>query len=185
MFHLPSRFGSSLIRFLIDHWHECELEICTLVPKLVELGCLAKQNQAGLPVTCPPALQDAISEAFEALAASADESTFMNVRPVISAQKAYGYTTILRSMSITRQTGDRVRNSLATLLQKTLRGTAYSNDIVLFAKGTGFVCFIELSTSAQASEVLPWPSLRTSGLSFSESFLFLQGLLGYTKAVSE
>ena len=174
-----------LIRFLIDHWHECELEICTLVPKLVELDCLARPNQAGPPVSCPPALQDAISEAFEALAASAEELTSMNGKSVMSAQKAYGYTAILRSMSITRQTGDRVRNSLANLLQKTLQGTAYSNDIAIFAKGMGFVCLIELSTSAQASEVSLWPSLRTSGLSFSESALFLQGLVGYTKAVSE
>lgn len=181
----PERFQSTVLpyfrRFVVGHWSDCQTSISMLLPKLIDPASTTAKDQS---IICPLELQSSLVVSFEHLTATVEIPTCGSAEGLIHSGKAYGYTTILPLLALDRKALDSIRNSLAKLVHVTLLSDDIDKDIVDFALGAGFICYMETSKTTDDVDMTICHALLSQGHRFESLPSFLQAVHDYIVAIS-
>ena len=152
-----------------------------LLPKLIDPASTTAKDQS---IICPLELQSSLVVSFEHLTATVEIPTCGSAEGLIHSGKAYGYTTILPLLALDRKALDSIRNSLAKLVHVTLLSDDIDKDIVDFALGAGFICYMETSKTTDDVDMTICHALLSQGHRFESLPSFLQAVHDYIVAIS-
>lgn len=163
----------------MNHWIDVEDNLCVLLPKLANLGCIGNAEAASSSLACPQAWQKHIVDAFENITALFHGSNTVSSDCSNHIGRIQAYLDILSIMKSDVSTRDRIQSCLLGLLHTALQSDIHDGLTAKFAVGKGFVCYLRYSEMSKTIDTSLWPLLCTSGPRFITIPLFLQGLQGY------
>ena len=152
------------------------MELCVILPLLVETGCIGASDTKGTSLSCPQAWQDHIAKAFEQIELSLDETRTTDMHHLIASGKLQGYLDVLYIMKIDSATRKVIQKRLCDLMRRVLQSDTVDDHVANFLLGKGLLYYVHQSRELRDPDPSLWPLLCASAARLATLPVFLQGL---------
>ncbi|KAI9819100.1 MAG: U3 snoRNP protein [Phylliscum demangeonii] len=162
-----------------------EDQLCVVMPRLVELGCLRKPGPTMRAMACPLTWQTRIADSFEHLKSACDGAEASSEAQLRVACTAHAYIDILFCMEVDNKLRQCVRSCLLACIRSSRIQASNDDDpLAKFVVGRGLICYVGLARNAEEVDLSSWQLLCDLGARFVRLPAFLQGLLSYVQIMS-
>ncbi|KZF22404.1 putative HEAT repeat protein [Xylona heveae TC161] len=161
-------------KFIVAEWKSFEQQICFLVPKLAEAGCLKRAGTNTDLLNCSGPWQKRIVGLFKGLVSA--NGTAIETDSVL----LYAYLDAIPSLALDQSAKDQVTTYLHDLLRLAIQPTvSISERARLFAVSKGFSRYVSSCGKEHPLDISLWNGLCASASQYAPQPSFLQALYDY------